>query len=383
MPDSRSQPAALGATLSNWRTPANNRWAFHNADKLIATERVENDPASVSPLEAAPRQLGNRFLRKAVLGAIRTDAVVVLHHGKIAFEWYSAGHDARTPHILMSATKAVVGLLSTLLHERGDIDLNALASRYVPELSATAYEGATLRHLLDMRTDVELDAEQLQAYDVATGWAPTPSGAADSDLRGFFGRLESPGKVHGTPFKYLSTNTDLLGLAIERATNRSIAALLSDSIWRPMGAQDAAYLTLDRSGLARCAGGLCVTARDLARLGQLIVDGGCRGTLRVIPAAVIGDIVDGGDHAAWREGQWGKSFATISTNMRYRSGWYLVDDEPKSMFAMGIHGQNLFIDRERKLVVAKLSSWKKPVDYLPLWLTHKSFEALRTSLPGS
>jgi CubicO group peptidase (beta-lactamase class C family) len=376
MPDPRFKPA----TLSNWRTPASNRWAFRNVDKLMATMRVENDPATVSPLEAAPHKLGSTLLRKAALATIRTDAVVVLHHGKTTFEWYSAGNDAHTPHILMSATKAVVGLLAGLLHERGDIDLNALASKYVPDLSATAYEGATLRQLLDMRTDVELDAEQLQAYDVATGWAPSPPGETGANLSSFFGGLKSPAKVHGGPFKYLSTNTDLLGLAIERATARSVATLLSESIWRPMGAEDAAYLTLDRGGLARCAGGLCVTARDLARLGQLIVDRGCRGSRQVIPAAVIDDIVDGGDQTAWREGQWGKSFAMISKNMRYRSGWYLVDDEPKSMFAMGIHGQNLFIDPERKLVVAKLSSWKKPVDYLPLWATHKSFEALRTSL---
>jgi hypothetical protein len=59
---------------------------------------------------------------------------------------------------------------------------------------------------------------------------------------------------------------------------------------------------------------------------------------------VISDIENNGDADAWRNGEWGKSFASISTNMRYRSGWYLVDDQPRTMFAMGIHGQNLFID---------------------------------------
>jgi CubicO group peptidase (beta-lactamase class C family) len=66
--------------------------------------------------------------------------------------------------------------------------------------------------------------------------------------------------------------------------------------------------------------------------------------------------------------------------MRYRSGWYLVDDQPKTMFAMGIHGQNLFIDRANRIVVAKLSSWKRRIDYLPLSATHRGFEKLQRTL---
>jgi hypothetical protein len=172
----------------------------------------------------------------------------------------------------------------------------------------------------------------------------------------------------------------LLGWAIERATGQTIAALLSARIWQPMGAENPAYITLDRKGLARCAGGLCATARDFARLGQLIVDDGRRGARPIIPASVISDITDNGDADAWRNGQWGKAFASISTNMRYRSGWYLVDDQPKTMFAMGIHGQNLFIDRANRIVVAKLSSWKQRVDYVPLWATHRGFERLQRKL---
>ena len=105
-----------------------------------------------------------------------------------------------------------------------------------------------------------------------------------------------------------------------------------------------------------------------------------RGARQIIPASVISDIENNGDADAWRNGEWGKSFASISTNMRYRSGWYLVDDQPRTMFAMGIHGQNLFIDRANNIVAAKFSSWKKRVDYVPLWATHKGFERLQRTL---
>ena len=66
--------------------------------------------------------------------------------------------------------------------------------------------------------------------------------------------------------------------------------------------------------------------------------------------------------------------------MSYRSGWYVASDAPRCVFAMGIHGQNLFLDFERRLVVAKLSSWKKADDRLPFLATHWAFARLQKAL---
>jgi CubicO group peptidase (beta-lactamase class C family) len=378
-------PSSSGiADLSNWRSPLHNRWAFRHIDQIIPTAPIENKPADISELVPDGEHHNGSLFQKFLLNAIRTDAVVVLRDGKLVFEWYARDNDAHTPHILMSATKAVIGLLAGMLHASGDLDVDANVSTYVPEIAPTPYQGATIRNLMDMRTGIVLDPEQQRAYEIATNWEPAhggeQGGEQGADLVSFLQSLTAPPQAHRGPFSYVSANTELLGWAIERATGQSIAALLSARIWKPMGAEHRAYITLDRKGLARCAGGLCATARDLARLGQLIVDDGKRGGREIIPASVTTDIADNGDTEAWRNGEWGKSFASISTNMRYRSGWYLVDDQPKTMFAMGIHGQNLFIDRANRIVVAKLSCWKQRVDYLPLWATHRGFERVRRTL---
>jgi CubicO group peptidase (beta-lactamase class C family) len=368
------------ADRSNWRSPRHSRWAFRHIDEIIPTAPIENDPSDISELVEANERGSGSLLPKLLLNAIRTDAVVVLRDGKLVFEWYARGNNAHTPHILMSATKAVIGLLAGMLHQTGDLDLDAEVSIYVPEIATTLYRGATLRNLLDMRARIPLEPEQQRAYEVATNWEPAASGEQGADLVSFLQGLTAPHQAHGGPFSYISANTDLLGWAIERATGQTIVALLSARLWKPMGAEDRAYITLDRKGLARCAGGLCATARDFARLGQLIVDNGQRGERQIVPAPVISDITDNGDADAWKNGEWGKSFASISTNMRYRSGRYLVDDQPKTMFAMGIHGQNLFIDRANRIVVTKLSSWKQRIDYVPLWATHRGFERLQRTL---
>jgi CubicO group peptidase (beta-lactamase class C family) len=197
-------------------------------------------------------------------------------------------------------------------------------------------------------------------------------------LRSFYQRLTDPAGPHGGPFTYVSPNTDLLGWAIERATGCRYADLVSDLIWKPMGAWRSAYITVDRLGAPRCAGGVCATVRDLARVGQLIVEGGARGGTQVIPASWIDDMVAGGDAAAWASGNGADYFPGVP--MRYRSQWYVQDGAPPLLFGLGIHGQNLFIDRRNELVIAKVSSQAIPMDHERIAHTMRGMAALRQFL---
>jgi CubicO group peptidase (beta-lactamase class C family) len=95
--------------------------------------------------------------------------------------------------------------------------------------------------------------------------------------------IEKDGPRQGR-FHYVSPNTDLLGWIMERATGQRYADLVSDLLWKPMGAGRSAYITVDRFGAPRCAGGFCATARDLARLGLLIADGGRYAGKQIIPS---------------------------------------------------------------------------------------------------
>ena len=60
----------------------------------------------------------------------------------------------------------------------------------------------------------------------------------------------------------------------ERAAGKPMAELIIELIWQPMGAELNADLLCDALGTALHDGGLCATARDLARFGQLLLDGG-------------------------------------------------------------------------------------------------------------
>jgi len=136
---------------------------------------------------------------------------------------------------------------------------------------------------------------------------------------------------------------------IERATGQRFADLMSRYIWKPMGAQHSAYITVDRLGAPRCAGGICVTARDLARLGQVVADGGAWEGTQIIPAAWIDDIVQNGSVDAWDAGVFAPFFP--GRRMHYRNKWYVDLGGAPLLFALGIHGQYLFVDRRNQLPI--------------------------------
>lgn len=385
----QSPPLSAQANLSNWRNSPFNRWAFRNIREIIPVDDIEN-AGNVTPLPVKPQSMDRFGLASGdgailslddVLHATATDGFVILHDGQIVYEFYDYGTTADTPHILMSATKSVTGLIAGILHAQGLLDIDAPVSNYVPEIAATAYRGATVRHLLDMRTGIVLDAGQSRAYAVATNWDALAPGETQIGLHTFFENLNAPHHEHGGSFKYVSANTDLLGWVIEGAAGKRFASLVSELLWKPMCAVHAAHIAVDCEGAPRCTGGLCATTRDLARLGQLIVDGGKRGSTGIIPSGLIEDIAENGDRGAWKQGEFAAFFG--GRDMSYRSGWYVIHEAPKTLFAMGIHGQNLFVDRSNRLVIAKVSSQDNPIDFHATPLTHRAVAEIRRCLVGA
>ncbi len=379
-------------TLANWRLPTFNRWAFHHVREIVPSADIPNDPDDIEQLPAQPLDTsGPRIAdRDRVLSfdefltASHTDGFAVIHRGRLVVERYANGMTPDTPHILMSVSKSMLGLLAGALAAKGVLDVDRPATDIVPELLGTAYKGVTVRQLLDMRAGVAFDEDYLATsgpivnYRKATNWNPLEPGETPSDLRSFYGELTQSDGPHGGRFHYISPNTDLLGWIIERAADRRYADLMSELIWRPMGATRSAYITVDRFGAPRCAGGMCTALRDLALVGQLIARNGARGARQIIPEAWIADILDNGDPAAWDKGPFVEFFP--GRTMHYRTKWYVDRGGEPLMFGLGIHGQYLFVDRKRDLAIAKFSSQPLPLDGAGLALMLSGVEAIRRAL---
>ena len=382
-------------TLANWRKPPFNKWAFSHVREILPSAEIATDPPNVRELTLAPQTFDGLSIRAdgrtydlaSFLRETDTDSLVILHKGDVVFEHYAGGMSASIPHILMSVSKSVLGLLVGILAGRGDIKLETPVTDIIPEVGGTAYAGATLRDLIDMRVGVFFDEDYLATsgpiieYRKAQAWDPLPPGEKPSDLRSFFASLVGTDGAHHQRFHYVSPNTDLMGWVIERATGKRYADLVSELLWGPMGAEHSAYITVDRLGAPRCAGGFCATTRDLARLGLLV---GARGRFRhreIVPSSWIDDILTAGDRKAWDEGDFIKYFPRMPVH--YRSKWYVLQGSAPMIFAVGVFGQNLFVDPTNEIVIAKFSSQELPMDEKRIPLTMRGVEAIRRYLTAS
>ncbi len=376
-------------TLANWRQHPFSTWGFSHVRELIPSANIPNDPDNVRPLGTELEDLSNVDLGAGqtlaqYLDATWTDGFVVLQDGAVVHEVYRNALKPARQHILMSVSKSMLGVLAGILADKGKLDLSAPVAAYVPEAGGTAWNNATVQNVLDMRVgilfaeDYEATSGPIVEYRKSTGWNPLGDGERPSDLRSFFGQLTETDGPHNGRFHYVSPNTDLAAWIIERATGTRYADLMSDYLWQPMGAGSPAYITVDRLGAPRAAGGMCVTVRDLARVGQLIVDGGMAGTTRVIPQGWIDDLFTGGDTNAWNTGDFAAYYS--GRTMHYRNKWYVERGDKPLAFGSGIHGQNLWVLPHERIVIAKMSCRPMALDPVTGALNKKMVEAVRRHL---
>ena len=367
-------------TLANWRTRPFNAWAFHHVREVVPSANIAHDPNGVRVLPDGPALDEEAFDINDLVESQDIDGLVVLHQGQVIFERYANGMGRDDPHILMSVSKSMLGLLAGILANKGILDLSAKAEVYVPELADTAFAGATVNQLLDMRTGITFNEDYLLnegpiiEYRKATNWNPLGPGESPSDLRSFLVSLTDVDGQHGGIFDYKSPCTDLLGWIIERAAGQRYADVFSRFFWLKTGAENPAYITVDRLGAPRAAGGICMTTRDLARVGQMLVEDGAG----VIPKAWVDEIQLNGDPQAWAGGSMAEDFP--DEPMHYRAKWYVLRDRGPILMCLGIHGQNLFVDRAKGLVMARHSSMDSPMDTSGERRALKVFQAIREAL---
>ena len=390
-------------TAGNWQDPPYNRWAYWHVSEILPTYRVSRGTAGSGDLRRAgepwPADLlgvgltrtdGSPGTVEDVFADTFTDAYVVLHDGKIAAEWYGPQGAQRLPHALMSVSKSVVSCVAAVLIDRGQLGTDRLITHYVPELAVSGYAGALVRHVLDMRSGVRFVEEyanphsDVRVLDEWLGWLPE-GGGESRGLYQYLTTLQAEAR-HGSRFLYRSAESDVLGWVCERAAGVPMAELISALVWAPMGAECDADLLHDGVGTAVHDGGLCATARDVARFGQMLLDGGTTpdpvtGTRRVIPARWLRD--------AWAvDAEARTTFAASPAEPVFPGGWYrnqfwfVPGGYGDVLLCLGIHGQMVHVSRRTRTVCVKFSSW--PVAQNPAYLldTIRAFDAIGGALAG-
>jgi CubicO group peptidase (beta-lactamase class C family) len=382
-------PRAVVTTV-NWQDPPFNRWAFWHTRELLPTQRIAAAARAPRPLVPLTDPPDLQAIVGDVLARSFTDAWVVLQDGKLVEEWYGEQGAADTPHAVLSVTKSVVGCVAGVLVERGAMGLDDVVTDHVPELAETAWSGATVRQVLDMRsgvafvedyTDAQADVRRLDEW---VGWRPRGGDDLPRGLYAFLRTLRS-GTDHGGTFVYRSAETDVLGWVCERAGGSRMADLISTLVWQPMGAERDAEIICDGNGTAVHDGGLCATARDLARFGQLLLDGGAvpaeDGPVQVLPAGWL--------RSSWAVDSDARSaFLASPAEQSFPGGWYRNQfwfrpgEQGDVLLCLGIHGQLIHVSRRTRTVCVKLSTWPTAQDPRLMQETLLACDAVGAVLAG-
>ncbi|TQN62782.1 serine hydrolase [Agrobacterium tumefaciens] len=291
------------------------------------------------------------------LSANYTDGIVVLHRGVLVYERYSGCLNEMGQHGAMSVTKSLTGLLGEMLVAEGTLDENAKVATVVPELEKSAFGDATIRQVLDMTTGLRYSEDyadpNADVWTYAAAGNPLPKPEGYEGPRSYFDYLKTVVKQgeHGSAFGYKTINSDALGWIIARASGKSVAELLSERVWSRMGAEQDAYYTVDSTGTPFAGGGLNAGLRDMARIGQLLLDDGMAGGERLIPQKAIDNIRRGGDKAAFAKGGY-----PALQGWSYRAMWWVTHNANGAFMARGVHGQAIYVDPTADMVIARSSS---------------------------
>jgi CubicO group peptidase (beta-lactamase class C family) len=376
------------------------RWTVCHLRELLPTERISRGLGAPRPLprlgpealaasEAAIDALSFRPLGAAEdmtwaesMAANYTDGMLILHRGQVVYERYAGCLAEDGLHAAMSMTKSLAGLLAEIPVAEGTLDDAARVVDVIPEMAGSAFADTTVREVMDMTTGVRFSEDyadpqaDIWLYSAAASPRPKPEGYDGPD--GYWAYLQqvAPEGEHGAAFHYRTINSDMLGWLVSRASGRSGTDLASERLWRPMGAEQDAYMTVDGLGVPFAGGGLSAGLRDLGRLGQLVLEGGVVDGRRLFPEEAVAHIRAGGDPE-----KFGTAYPALDGGS-YTGQWWAMHDEAGAFAARGVHGQTIWIDPAAEMVLVRLASYPRPQNALIDPTSLPAYRAVAAHLTG-
>lgn len=307
-------------------------WKQHTSVRPAATPRPWPTARDCPIRESLPTQ--------------NAQSVVVVHDGRLVCEWYGNGGAPDRPAAAFSVSKTLISLLVSRAVEDGTIGgLDMPITQAVPELRARdpRFAAVTLGDLIDMRSGIAF------SDDTSFPWLNRdyPSVYYATDLAGTVVRRPEIASPPGR-FTYNDYAPNLVGLAYRRLTGTPLTEEPLRRLWDDLGAEYPAEWCVDDHGFPYHESGLVVTARDLARIGQLMLDGGQVAGRRVAPRAFLERSLD----PAYRDPV--TTFAGIGVG--YRNGWWILPrgDGGRDLAAMGAHGQVMVVSPATRTVIVRM-----------------------------
>ena len=332
---------------------------FRNIDRLFPVRVVKHGP-KVLALPPAAKPLtkvefssgGKTYDLIDYMALNRVTALLVLKDGKIAYEDYEMGNTETTRWMSMSMVKSITSSLVGAAIQDGYIhSIDDPVTQYVAQLKRSAYDGVSIRYLLQMASGVKWDetytnpaSDRRRMLDAQIAQRP----GAILDVMAKLPRAGAPGTI----WNYSTGETFVAGAVVRSAVGRPLAQYLSERIWAKAGMEsDATWWLESPGGLEIGGSGLSATLRDYGRFGLFLMNGGVAGGEKILPDGWVRDAGSsktiGGKIVDYGYLTWPFSANRGSPN-------------EGAFQALGIYGQHIYVNPREHVVIVVWSALPKP-----------------------
>lgn len=320
------------------------RFIFYNFADINDHKKFQSRPLTAPELSfhfettnagKFPKQL-NGVSFDQYLEDNNTVAFLIIKNDTIQYEKYFKGYDKQSIVPSFSMAKSVTSILIGCAIDEGLIkSVDEPVTHYIPELTKNGFEKVTIKHLLQMTSAIDFNESYIN-----------PFGDAASFYYGLNLRKEiSKMKLKGEPgrrFEYVSGNTQLLGLVLERSLKgKTVTTYLQEKLWTPLGMEYDASWSIDRkkNGLEKTFCCLNARARDYAKIGRLYKNKGNWNGKQIVSQK-------------WVEESTKLDTAEGSVDF-YQYQWWIPNPNEDFM-AQGILGQFIYVHPAKDLIVVRL-----------------------------
>ncbi|TIQ61652.1 MAG: serine hydrolase [Mesorhizobium sp.] len=257
-----------------WASPDHRRHGWHNLHRLARYSLSFRAPSVFPLLKQLDWAIGARPEVARFLAMQHFSAFVVVKGNHVLYEAYAPDFGPDRTQSIQSVTKTTLNLMLGRAVADGLVDLDERIGTYLPEIG-TGYAEATVRATADMNVvndfteDLSDPNTKWWSMEGAMGWRLPPEGEKEGTIRSFLCGITSDDVVNRTGQSlYKSTNSEIIGWVIERASGRPLREWLIENV-EAAGLEGCLHITCDREGVPLLDGGACLSARDLARHGLL------------------------------------------------------------------------------------------------------------------
>lgn len=269
-----------------------------------------------------------------------TIAYMIIKNDSIQYEHYYDDYNKDSKSNSFSMAKSFVSAaLGKAIQEKKIKSLDQLVGDFFPEFSTGKAATLTVGDLSSMASGLNWDESYYSPFSVTT------KAYFDNNLPAIIEKLKVV-KTPGKGFIYLSGNTELLAMVIEKATGESLATYISQKFWQPMGAEnDALWQTDQKGGIVKAFCCIASNARDFSRFGKLYKQYGKWEGKQILDSTFIA-----------------KSLTPRFENApEYGYGWWLATYNGKKVFYMLGHlGQYVIVIPEDNLIITRLGNRNTP-----------------------